>query len=541
MSRPETGSVDDGAAAPSRRATFGFIFVSAVTSAMSIGIMVPILPNLLKQFVGGDTAAATEWNVVFATCGGVMSFLAGPILGLLSDRFGRRPVLLISLSGLGLDFLFMAFAPTLAWLFVGRLISGATSGVFSTANAYVADVTPPERRARAFGWMGSAFSVGFLAGPAIGGLLGQYNLRLPFMAAAALTLANAVYGALVLPESLPRERRTETFRWRRANPIGSLALLRSHPDLMGLAGIQFLNQLAQMVWPSIFVLYTSYRYGWTPVVTGFYMMVGSLMGIGVQTFLVGPVVRRIGERGYPHPRPLAACLGIGWHGLALNRLALRGRHADQLPAGPFDPRPAGPDDAARWPGPTGPAAFHLRTPDGHVPHHRRQRRPDGGGAGVARRVPVALGLDGIGGGPGGRSGSPRSGRGGATRDRQTAWADGAVALAGSLLSGLLWGVGAALMFPADETGQWLWIFLIAGMCAGAATLHSRASHRPPWPISCRPPRPWPTAHRPRSATGRRGHDRGLRDRHRVHGPAVQPPDRSGVLPAARRPRRHHAT
>src|SRR5258706_9815038 len=139
-----------------RRAAFGFIYVSAIACAMSIGIMVPVLPSLLKQFTGGDTASASEWNVTFAVFGGLMGFLAGPILGLLSDRFGRRPVLLISLCGLGLDFLFMAFAPSLSWLFVGRLISGATAGVFSTANAYVADVTPPEKRARAFGWMGSA-------------------------------------------------------------------------------------------------------------------------------------------------------------------------------------------------------------------------------------------------------------------------------------------------------------------------------------------------------------------------------------------------
>jgi DHA1 family tetracycline resistance protein-like MFS transporter len=288
------------AAEPSRgrrAAAFGFIFVSAVACSISIGIMVPVLPSLLKQFTGGDTAGAAEWNVVFAACGGAMSFFVGPILGLLSDRYGRRPVLLVSITGLGIDFLFMAFAPSLAWLFVGRLISGATSGVFSTANAYVADVTPPERRARAFGWMGSAFTVGFLAGPAIGGLLGNYNLRLPFMAAAALSLLNALYGLLVLPESLPRERRVMHFHWRRANPLGSLRLLRSHHELLPLAMVGFLNQLANMVWPSVFVLYTAYRYHWTPGKTGLIMMAGSLIGVGVQSFLVGPVVRRVGERG----------------------------------------------------------------------------------------------------------------------------------------------------------------------------------------------------------------------------------------------------
>ena len=305
---------------PTPRAAFGFIFVSAVTSAMSIGIMVPILPNLLKQFVGGDTAVATEWNVVFATCGGVMSFLAGPVLGLMADRWGRRPVLLLSLTGLGLDFLFMAFAPSLAWLFVGRLISGATSGVFSTANAYVADVTAPADRARAFGWMGAAFNVGFLAGPAIGGLLGQVNLRLPFMAAAALTLANALYGVLILPESLPPERRAARFALARANPLGSLGLLRSRPGLSSLAGVHFLNQLATMVWPSVFVLYTGYRYGWTPGIVGLTMMAGGVMGVGVQTFLVGPTIRRFGERGAMLAGAGAATVGLTWYGLAQNSL-----------------------------------------------------------------------------------------------------------------------------------------------------------------------------------------------------------------------------
>jgi len=298
------------------RAAFGFIFVSAVASAMSIGIMVPILPNLLKQFSGGDTAMAAEWNVTFAVAGGMMSFFAGPVLGLLSDRFGRRPVLLISLTGFGTDFLFMAFAPSLWWLFVGRLISGATSGIFSTANAYVADVTAPENRARAFGWMGSAFSFGFLAGPAIGGLLGNYNLRWPFMAAAALTLVNAFYGLLVLPESLPENRRATSFRWRRANPLGSLTLLRSHHELLPLAGVGFLNQLANMVWPSVFVLYTGYRYHWTPGTTGFVMMGGSVLGIAVQSFLVGPAVQRLGERGCMLAGAASAAVALGWYSLA---------------------------------------------------------------------------------------------------------------------------------------------------------------------------------------------------------------------------------
>jgi len=297
-------------------AAFGFIFVSAIACAISIGIMVPVLPSLLKAFNGGDTALASEWNVIFAAFGGLMSFLIGPVLGLLSDRFGRRPVLLISLSGLGLDFLFMAFAPSLSWLFVGRLISGATSGVFSTANAYVADVTPPERRARAFGWMGSAFTIGFLAGPAIGGMLGNINLRLPFMAAALLTLINALYGLFVLPESLAPSLRAHAFHWRRANPLGSLRLLRSHHELLPLASVGFLMQLATMVWPSVFVLYTAYRYQWTPAIVGFMMMAGSILGVGVQTFLVGPVVRRFGERGAMTIGATSQMLGMAWNSYA---------------------------------------------------------------------------------------------------------------------------------------------------------------------------------------------------------------------------------
>lgn len=284
-------------AQPGRRAAFRFIFALAVMNAVSFGIMIPILPNLIKQFTGGDTAAASEWNVVFAVTWGVMQFFIGPILGMLSDRYGRRPVLLVSLLGLGVDFLFMALAPSLGWLLVGRILNGMTAASFSTANAYVADVTPPDQRAKVFGFMGSAFSFGFLIGPVIGGYLGEIDLRLPFFVAAGLTLINFLYGLFVLPESLPVERRAARFEWRKANPVGSLKLLRSHRDLLGLAGVLFLFQLAQTVLPSIFVLYTGYRYGWTPGFMGLTLGLTGVLGIVVQVFLVGPVVARIGERG----------------------------------------------------------------------------------------------------------------------------------------------------------------------------------------------------------------------------------------------------
>lgn len=306
-------------AAPAKtgpKAAFGFIFACAIANALSFGLMIPILPNLVKEFVGGDTARASEWIVVFSVAWGLIQFFVGPVLGLLSDRYGRRPVLLISLFGLGIDFIVMALAPNLAWLFIGRLFSGATAATFSTCNAYVADITPPEKRARAFGWMGSAMSVGFLAGPAIGGLLGDINLRLPFYAAAALTLVNWLYGLFVLPESLPKARRATGFDWRKANPLGSLTLLRSHPDLVGLATIGFLAQLSQLVWPSVFVLYTGYRYGWDTQAIGLVMMAGGLVGVLGQAFIVGPAVARIGERGALLVGTFIGAVSASWAGIA---------------------------------------------------------------------------------------------------------------------------------------------------------------------------------------------------------------------------------
>ena len=302
--------------ATGRKAAFSFVFACALMNAVSFGIMIPVLPNLIKSFTGGDTAEAAQWNVVFGCVWGIMQLFCGPILGMLSDRIGRRPVLLISLFGLAVDFMFMAFAPNLAWLFVGRVLNGLTAASFSTANAYVADVTAPQDRAKAFGWMGSAFSFGFLVGPALGGFLAEFDLRLPFLVAGALTAVNWLYGYFVLPESLPVEKRTTSFDWKRANPLGSLAFLRAHGDLLGLAGVGFLFQLAHTVLPSIFVLYSGYRYGWSPGIIGLTMMATGLLGVGVQTLLVGPVVSRIGERGALLLGAAGGCLGFALYGFA---------------------------------------------------------------------------------------------------------------------------------------------------------------------------------------------------------------------------------
>lgn len=280
-----------------RQAALGFIFVTATMDVLSLGVMIPVLPNLVKQFGGGDTAAAADWTVLFATTWGVMQFFCAPILGLMSDRWGRRPVILTSIFGLGVDFLFMAFAPNLWWLFVGRIFNGMTAASFSTASAYVADVTTPENRAKGFGLMGAAFGVGFTFGPALGGMLWKVDHHAPFLVCAGLALLNWLYGFFVLPESLPRDRRQPRFDWKKANPVGSLRLMRSHPGLLGLAGVGFLFQLAHNVLPSVFVLYMGFRYNWGPDTVGLTLMASGIGGIIVQAGIVGRVVKAVGERG----------------------------------------------------------------------------------------------------------------------------------------------------------------------------------------------------------------------------------------------------
>ncbi len=279
-----------------RRAAFAFIFVTVLLDMFALGLVMPILPKLVESFVDNDTASAARIFGVFGTAWALMQFIFSPIVGALSDRFGRRPIVLLSNFGLALDYVLMALAPTLVWLFIGRVISGITAASVSTSFAYIADITPHERRAAAFGKIGAAFGAGFILGPAVGGLLGGIDPRLPFWVAAGLSFLNTLYGLLILPESLPLNRRAP-FRWRNANPVGALRLLRSERRLAGLAAVNFVANVAHVVLPSTFVLYASYRYGWDDKTVGLTLALVGLAAMVVQGGAVGPIVARLGERG----------------------------------------------------------------------------------------------------------------------------------------------------------------------------------------------------------------------------------------------------
>src|SRR5512137_163186 len=298
-----------------RRAALTFVFVTVVLDMLALGMVVPVLPHLIEDFLGGDISRAAQTVGYFGTVWAVMQFFAMPVMGALSDRFGRRPVILLSNLGLGLDYLLMALAPTLSWLFVGRMISGVTAASISTSMAYVADVTPPERRAQSFGFVGVAFGLGFVLGPAIGGMLGAVDPRLPFWAAAGASLLNAAYGFFILPESLAPEKR-RAFEWRRANPLGSLRFLRAHREVFALAGAAFLSNLTHAVLPAVYVLYSAYRYGWDAKDVGLALAAFGLSSAVVQGVLVGPLVRRFNERSVMIGGLLAGTVGFMLYALA---------------------------------------------------------------------------------------------------------------------------------------------------------------------------------------------------------------------------------
>ncbi|NII08734.1 TCR/Tet family MFS transporter [Luteibacter anthropi] len=292
---------------PARAAAVTFIFVTILIDILAFGIIIPVLPHLIEEMAGGGVSRAAWWVGVFATVFAAIQFFCAPIQGALSDRFGRRPVILLSNLGLGLDFIFMALAPSVWLLMVGRIISGITSASYTTATAYIADTTPPEKRAGVFGLMGGAFALGFIVGPALGGLLGEIDLRLPFWVAAVLALLNFLYGLFILPESLPPEKRAKRFEPHSAHPIGALKMLRRHREVAGLAIVIFLFYLAHYVLQTVFVLYADFRYAWGPQAVGLVLgLVGISDGV-VQAVLTGRLTARFGER----PVLLAGmCFGV---------------------------------------------------------------------------------------------------------------------------------------------------------------------------------------------------------------------------------------
>ncbi|HWL16368.1 MAG TPA: TCR/Tet family MFS transporter [Opitutus sp.] len=278
-----------------RQPAIGFIFVTMVLSVLGFGLLIPVLPDLVKEFQGGSYEAGSHAYGFLVGTFALLQFIGSPVLGALSDRYGRRRVILISLIATSIDYLIMANAPNLTWLFVGRIVSGFTAGVLATANAYVADVTPPEKRAQGFGLLGAAFGIGFILGPLLGGLLGSINLRLPFWFAAGCAALNWLYGYFVLPESLKAENR-RAFDWRRANPIGALKALGRFPTVRSLADSYFILMLSQTLLYSTWVLYMGYRYGWSSGQVGLSLGLAGVMSALVQAFFVRRIVPKIGDK-----------------------------------------------------------------------------------------------------------------------------------------------------------------------------------------------------------------------------------------------------
>lgn len=302
-----------------RKAALAFIFITVLIDVIAFGVIIPVLPHLVQDMVGGDLSTAAYWTGVFAFAFSFVQFFCTPIQGALSDRFGRRPVILLSCLGLAADFVFMALAPSLAWLFVGRLLSAATSASFSTANAYIADVVPAEQRAKSFGMIGAAFGLGFIVGPLIGGVLGGIDHRLPFWCAAGLALLNFLYGLFVLPESLPRERRTARFDWTHARPMGGVRMLLEHPRIWGLVAVVFIANFAHYVYPSTFVLFADAAFGWKEKQAGYALAAVGVCSVIVNVALVGRLVKALGER-----RAMLLGLACGTTGFVLYGLAGEG-------------------------------------------------------------------------------------------------------------------------------------------------------------------------------------------------------------------------
>lgn len=298
-----------------RTAGLAFIFVTIFLDVLGLGIVIPILPGLIASFLGGDVSAAAQYYGYFIAVFAAMQFLFAPVLGALSDQYGRRPVLLVSLFGAGLDYVLLAVAPTLALLFVGRVIAGITAASFTAANAYIADVSPPEKRAQNFGLIGAAFSLGFIIGPVLGGVLGSLGPRVPFMAAGTLTLLNWLYGFFVLPESLAPENRRR-FSLREANPLASLRGLGRYPVVISLTATIVCTNLAQQSLQATWVLYTTYRFAWSTWQQGLSLAMFGILAAVIQAGLLRVLMPRLGERRALVIGLLSSLIGFVLYGMA---------------------------------------------------------------------------------------------------------------------------------------------------------------------------------------------------------------------------------
>ena len=298
-----------------RKAATLFIFITVLIDVIGLGIIIPVVPALIMELTGGSVSEASSYGGYLMGIYAVMQFFFSPILGGLSDRYGRRPVLLIALFGLGIDYFIASWAPTLSWLFLARVIAGIGGASFTTASAYIADVSPPDKRAQNFGMIGAAFGLGFIIGPVVGGLLGEFGSRVPFIAAGALTMLNWLYGFFVIPESLPVERR-RPYSWRRANPIGTLKQLTRHPVILGLVFSMFFIYIAAHATQSTWAYYTIERYGWTEAEVGYSLGFIGLMIAIVQGGVIRLVVSRIGQVKSVYVGLMFNAVGLGLIGFA---------------------------------------------------------------------------------------------------------------------------------------------------------------------------------------------------------------------------------
>src|SRR3989440_3275621 len=295
--------------ASNRKAAIGFIFITLLIDVTGWGIIIPVMPKLIGQLIHGNISDASRYNGWLLFAFSISQFVFAPVVGNLSDRFGRRPILLMSLFGFGIDYLFLSFAPTIGWLFLGRVVAGLTGASFTTASAYIADISTNENRAQNFGMIGAAFGLGFIVGPVIGGLLGQFGPRVPFLAAAALCLINCLWGYFILPESLPKEKR-RSFQWKRANPLGALVHLKKYPAISELIGSLVLVYIAAHAVQSNWAFYVTEKFHWSEKMIGLSLgMVGLLVGL-VQGGLIRIVNPKLGNEK-------SVYIGLGLYSLGM--------------------------------------------------------------------------------------------------------------------------------------------------------------------------------------------------------------------------------